>query len=150
MVLTTLLAPEQSLPVLTVLIADPHAHFRRSLRLLCEINGGFRVVAEATTAGELVALAAQLRPDAVLVDLHLAEWEETATLPRLLAAQPDLIAILLAFTWDAATLERARRSGARAWLAKDCTESELFAALRTGRPAAPGDPPGGGDQPAAP
>jgi DNA-binding NarL/FixJ family response regulator len=149
MVLSSPPAPEYRLPALTVLIADQHAHFRRSLRLLCEINGGFRVVAEATTATELVALAAQLRPDAVLVDIHLTEWEETATLPLLLAAQPDLIAILLAFTWDAATLEQARRSGARAWLAKDCTESELFAALRTGRPPVPDAPPWGEGQLAA-
>ena len=138
------------MPVLTVLIADKHALFRRSLRQLCEINGGFQVVAEASTAAELVALAAQLRPDAVLVDMQLAEQDGAETLRLLLAEQPDLITILLAFTWDAATLERARCSGARAWLAKDCAETDLFAALRTGRPPAPGDPPGVRERPAVP
>ncbi len=121
----------------TVLIADKHALFRRSLRQLCEINGGFQVVAEAATAAELVALATQLRPDAVLADMQLAELEGVATTRLLLADQPDLITILLAFAWDDDTLDRARSSGARAWLAKDCTEAALFAALRSSQPPTP-------------
>ena len=122
---------------ITVLIADKHALFRHSLRQLCEINGGFRVVAEAATATELVALATQLRPDAVLADMELAELDGAATTRLLLADQPDLITILLAFAWEEDMLERARRSGARAWLAKDCAEAALFAALRTGQLPAP-------------
>ncbi len=69
--------------VITVLIADKHALFRRSLRQLCEINGGFQVVAEATTAAELLALATRLRPDAVLADMQLAELDGVATTRRL-------------------------------------------------------------------
>ncbi len=122
---------------ITVLIADRHALFRRSLRQLCEINGGFQVVAEATTAAELLALAAQLRSDAVLAEMQLAELEGVATTRRLLADQPALVTVLLAFAWDDDTLERARRSGARAWLAKDCAEAALFAALRSGQLPAP-------------
>ena len=118
---------------ITVLIADKHDLFRCSLRQLCEINGDFQVVAEATSAVELVALAAQLRPDVVLVDMQLAELGGAETTRLLLAAQPDLVAILLAFDWDEEMLERARRSGARAWLAKDCAEGALFAAMRTGQ-----------------
>ncbi len=127
--------PEQEhlIVVITVLIADKHDLFRRSLRQLCEINGDFRVIAEATSAAELVALAAQLRPDAVLADMQLAELDGTATTRLLLAEQPDLITILLSFAWEEDTLERARRSGARAWLAKDCAEAALFAAIRTGQ-----------------
>jgi DNA-binding NarL/FixJ family response regulator len=125
------------MPARTVLIADKHALFRRSLRQVCEINGGFRVVAEAASAAELVALAVRLRPDAVLADMQLAELEGAATTRLLLAEQPALITVLLAFAWEDDTLERARRSGARAWLAKDCTEAALFAALRTGQPSTP-------------
>ena len=122
---------------ITVLIADKHDLFRRSLRQLCEINGGFHVVAEAATAAELVALAARLRPDAVLADMQLAELDGVATTRLLLADQPNLVTVLLAFAWEETTLERARRSGARAWLAKDCAEAVLFAALRTGQLPAP-------------
>ncbi len=116
----------------TILLADPHALFRRSLRQLCAINGGFQVVAEATSAAELLALAAHWRPDAVVAAMQLAEGAGAATIRRLLAAQSDLITVLLAFAWEDDTLEQARRSGARAWLAKDCAEAALFAALRTG------------------
>jgi DNA-binding NarL/FixJ family response regulator len=63
--------------------------------------------------------------------MHLAEMDGAETMRLLLAAQPELVTILLAFAWDDETLERARRSGARAWLAKDCDEEALFAAIRT-------------------
>jgi DNA-binding NarL/FixJ family response regulator len=127
--------------VITVLIADKHDLFRRSLRQLCEINGGFSVVAEATTATEVLALASRLRPDAVLVDMQLAELDGAETTHRLLAQQPGLVTILLAFAWDDEALERARRSGARAWLAKDCAEEALFAAIRTSQPSILGNIP---------
>ena len=136
--------------VITVLIADKHDLFRRSLRQLCEINGGFRVVAEATTAAELVALAAQLRPDAVLADIELAEMDGVATTRLLLADQPDLITILLAFAWEEDTLERARRSGARAWLSKDCAEAALFATMGLDQPPAPAHRPSVGGLAATP
>ena len=122
--------------MITVLIADKHPLFRRSLRQLCEINGGFRVVAEATTAVELLALAAHWRPATVLADMQLAELDGAATTRLLLAEQPSLVTILLAFAWEEDALEQARRSGARAWLAKDCAEAALFAAIRTGQPVA--------------
>lgn len=121
--------------MITVLIADKHDLFRRSLRQLCETNGGFRVVAEATTAAEAVSLASQLRPDVALVDMHLAELDGAETMRLLLAGQPELVTILLAFDWDDETLERARRSGARAWLPKDCEEATLFDAIRTSQPS---------------
>ncbi len=135
---------------ITVLIADKHPLFRRSLCQLCEINGGFQVVAEATNAAELVALAAQLRPDVVLADMQLAELDGAETTRLLLAEQPDLITILLAFAWEEDTLERARRSGARAWLAKDCAEAVLFAVLRTGQLPAPEHQPSARGRTAAP
>jgi DNA-binding NarL/FixJ family response regulator len=146
MIMTRTASPqqEQRMAVITVLIADKHPLFRRSLRQLCEINGGFRVVAEATTAVELVALAAHWRPAVVLADMQLAELDGTATTRLLLVAQPDLIMILLAFAWEDATLDRARRSGARAWLAKDCAEATLFAVMRTGQPGASVDRPSAG------
>ena len=127
--------------MITVLIADKHDLFRRSLRQLCETNGGFSVVAEATTAAEALALASQLRPDVALVDMHLAELDGAETMRLLLAAQPELVTILLAFAWDDETLERARRSGARAWLPKDCEEATLFAAIRTSKPSIVSDLP---------
>ncbi len=74
------------MPARTVLIADKHALFRRSLRQVCEINGGFRVVAEAASAAELLALAAHWRPDAVVAAMQLVEGAGAATTRLLLAA----------------------------------------------------------------
>ncbi len=65
--------------------------------------------------------------------MQLAELDGAETTRLLLVEQPDLVTILLAFAWEEETLERARRSGARAWLAKDCAEAALFAAIRTGQ-----------------
>ena len=40
-----------TMPTIRVLIADDHRLMRRSLRQICEIEGGFEVVAEATADG---------------------------------------------------------------------------------------------------
>ena len=76
----------------TVLIVDDHAGFRRSARLLLE-SDGFTVVGEAENGGEAVALARELQPAVVLLDVQLPDLDgfEVAERLRDLDEPPQVI-----------------------------------------------------------
>ncbi len=76
-----------------VLLVDDAAELRRAVRLALRRHGGFEVVGEAGTGGEAVALATELRPDIVVLDLGLPDLAGHEVLTRLhaLAAIPKIV-----------------------------------------------------------
>jgi len=66
----------------TVLVVDDHAVFRASVRLLLE-SGGFTVAGEASTGEQAVALARELRPAIVLLDVQLPDLDGFEVAERL-------------------------------------------------------------------
>jgi DNA-binding NarL/FixJ family response regulator len=61
-----------------ILIADDHPVVRAGLQGMLASQPDFELVGEATTGMEAAALAAQLRPDVVLMDLRMAELDGAA------------------------------------------------------------------------
>lgn len=70
----------------TILIVDDHAVFRASARSLLE-GGGFKVIGEAATGAEGLALAAELAPAVVLLDVQLPDLDGFEVAERLRAMQ---------------------------------------------------------------
>jgi CheY-like chemotaxis protein len=112
----------------TVLVADDHRQFRRALVALLELDG-FEVVGQAADGADAVALAKQMRPDVVVIDLKmpvLNGLDATRLVRDALPSTP--VVVLTAFTGD--ELERAAlAAGATAFVAKDANLEELRAAL---------------------
>jgi DNA-binding NarL/FixJ family response regulator len=112
----------------TVLVADDHRQFREALVALLELDG-FEVVGQAADGADAVALAKQLRPDVVVIDLKmpvLNGLDATRLVRDALPFTP--VVVLTAFTGD--ELERAAvAAGATAFVAKDANLEELRAAL---------------------
>ena len=54
-----------------VLIADDHPFFRDGLRVLVDATPDTELVGEATDGTQVVALAAELQPDVILMDLRM-------------------------------------------------------------------------------
>ena len=112
----------------TVLVADDHRQFREALVALLELDG-FEVVGQAADGADAVALAKQLRPDVVVIDLKmpvLNGLDATRLVRDALPSTP--VVVLTAFTGD--ELERAAvAAGATAYVAKDANLEELRAAL---------------------
>jgi DNA-binding NarL/FixJ family response regulator len=112
----------------TVLVADDHRQFREALVALLELDG-FEVVGQAADGADAVALAKQVRPDVVVMDLSmpvLNGLDATRLVRDALPWTPVLV--LTAFTGD--ELERAAlAAGATAYVAKDANLAELRAAL---------------------
>ena len=99
-----------------VLLVDDHTLFRSGIKLLLERQPGFEVVGEAGDGLEGVKRANQLKPDVVLLDLHMPITSGLAAIPLLMEEAPDAQILILTVSEDADDLLDALRSGARGYL----------------------------------
>jgi DNA-binding NarL/FixJ family response regulator len=114
-----------------VLIADDHPVVRAGLQGMLASQPDFELVGEAATGQEAVTLAAQLRPDVVLMDLRMAEMDGAAATAQIQTQQPKTPVLVLT-TYDTnADILRAIDAGATGYLLKDTPRDELFAAIRS-------------------
>ena len=79
----------------TVLAVDDQAAFRRALRGLIAATPGFQQVGEAATGQEAIALATEVEPDLVLLDVRMPDMDGLETARRLSEAQPRAIIVLI-------------------------------------------------------
>lgn len=61
---------------LAVLLADDHDFVRRAIKSLLEADPEIRVMAEAVTLREAMRLAGELKPDVIVLDLHMGDEEQ--------------------------------------------------------------------------
>lgn len=123
-------ATASSTATIRVLIADDQALIRRGMAMLLDAEADIQVVGQAADGVEAVELAQRLRPDVVLMDLHmpkksgvLATREITASLPR------TRVMVLTTFARDELVFD-AVRAGAQAYLLKDASEDEVIETVR--------------------
>ncbi len=113
-----------------VLIADDHEIVRRGLSLVLETEPDLHVVGEAGTGRETVELAAQRRPDVLILDLKMPDMDGIAVLKAVKRETPSTRVVLLTgFEVDDAIL-RAVQEGADGFLFKDVPPAELCRAIR--------------------
>ena len=114
--------------VKTVLVVDDHTGFRELARTLLE-DVGFAVVAEVGDGASALRTARLLRPDAVLLDVHLPDMDGFAVAAALAReARPPRV-VLTSTDTDAAVGSLLRRSGAVRFVAKDALASAQIGAL---------------------
>jgi DNA-binding NarL/FixJ family response regulator len=126
------LRPAQSVPAISVLIAEPMGLVRAGLRSLLEREQDITVVGEAAWGEEAVALAAATRPDVVLMDIELPGLGALGA-TRQIRADSNLsqvrVAILTADEREE-DLFSALGSGASGFLVLDAEPVELLRAVR--------------------
>ncbi|HZQ04301.1 MAG TPA: response regulator transcription factor [Gaiellaceae bacterium] len=119
-----------------VLLCDDHALLRSGLRRLLEAHPEIEVAGEAATAEEVIAQAAELQPDVVLLDVVLPGRSGIEALPDLLAAAPGTKVLVLSMQDDPTYVRRAFAAGASGYLLKEAADEELVEAVHevaTGR-----------------
>lgn len=113
-----------------ILIADDHGVLRAGLRALLNGEGDLRVVGEAGSGDETLALAAELRPDIVLLDLNMPGPGGIEVARRLRDEAADSRVLVLTVHEDHALVREALDVGAAGYIIKRAVESELINAIR--------------------
>jgi two-component system nitrate/nitrite response regulator NarL len=113
---------------LRLLLADDHTLFRQGLRRLLADNPRITVVGEAATADEAVRQASALRPDIVLMDLHMPGGGIEAT-RQLRAALPEIHVLILTISENEDDLRAALLAGANGYLLKSSDFEQLLTSL---------------------
>jgi DNA-binding NarL/FixJ family response regulator len=117
---------------LRVFLVDDHAMFRAGVRAELGAPGtmGIDVVGEAGTVGEAVAGIAALRPDVVLLDVHMPDGGGRAVLDAVRRTQPDVRFLALSVSDAAEDVIGLIRAGARGYVTKTISADQLADAVR--------------------
>jgi DNA-binding NarL/FixJ family response regulator len=113
-----------------IVIAEDQAIVRRGVALLLAIEPDMEVVGQASNGVEAVDLTLLLRPDVVLMDLHMPVKGGVAATREITRTLPATQVLVLTTLDDDETVFEAVRAGAHAYLLKDVAEEELLATIR--------------------
>jgi DNA-binding NarL/FixJ family response regulator len=113
-----------------VLIADDHPFFRDGLRVLVETTPDTELVGEATNGNEVVTLAAELKPDVVLMDLRMPGLGGIEATRKVLGEIPETGILVVTMVEDDDSVFAAMRAGARGYLLKGADRDEMLLAIR--------------------
>lgn len=120
-----------------VLVADDHPLFRDGVASLIEA-AGFKVVGQVGDGQAAVEAALRLRPDLVLMDIHMPQMSGLEALRQIKAQAPEVQVVMLTVSDDDASLLAAIQSGARGYLLKNLNAEEfldMLAGLQRGEAA---------------
>ena len=113
-----------------ILLADDHTVVRKGLRLLLESQPGLTVVADAANGRETVALAEELKPDVVVMDVAMPILNGIEAARQISARLPQTSIVFLSMHSDESYVLRALKAGGRAYLLKDSAEHDLIEAVK--------------------
>jgi len=115
---------------LRIVIADDQASVREGLVLLLGGLPSIDVVGAAADGEQALALVAEHRPDAILLDLHMPVLDGIGATRRLTAEHPGVAVVILTTYADDESVLDALRAGARSYLTKDADRADIASALQ--------------------
>ena len=113
-----------------IMIVDDHALFRSGIKLVLLRHEGFKVVGEAGDGLEGVRRAIQLKPDVVLLDLHMSGTSGLEVLRLLKEDIPETQVVMLTVSEDTEDLLETLRAGARGYLLKNIDTEFLLESIQ--------------------
>lgn len=115
----------------TVLLVDDHQILREGLRSLLQNEPDIEVVGEARTGHEALSQTMALRPDVVIMDVAMPDFNGIETTRRLVAEAPGAKVVALSMHSDRRFVNGMLTAGACGYLLKDSAFEELALSIRT-------------------
>jgi two-component system, NarL family, nitrate/nitrite response regulator NarL len=114
-----------------VLVVDDHPLFRQGVVHSLGTDPGLTVVGETASGEDALALARELMPDVVLLDISMPGWNGLVTAQKITTACPATTIVMLTVSEDKDKLFAAFKAGARAYVLKGVSARELTHVVRT-------------------
>lgn len=113
-----------------ILIADDHQLFRDGVKALLRSAPDTEIVGEATTGEEAVSLAAEARPDLILMDVQMPDLNGIEATRRIVETDRQIRILMLTMFDDDQSIFAAMRAGARGYVLKGAKHDEMLRAIR--------------------
>ncbi len=114
-----------------ILLADDHLMFRTGVATLLAKEADFEIVGEAKEGNEVVRFACQLRPDVIVMDIHLPVMDGIAATRKILADFPEAKILALTSFDSEDYVVNMLRAGAKGYVLKEAPIEELVLAIKT-------------------
>lgn len=112
-----------------LMLVDDMPQVLHDLRQLLELTGLVEIVAEAGNGLEAVHLAAELSPEAIVMDLEMPGMDGYEATRRIKSQTPDVRVIILSVHANPESTERARATGADNFVVKGASYNTLIRAI---------------------
>jgi pilus assembly protein CpaE len=113
-----------------VMIVDDIVDTRDQLEKLLFFEKDIEVIAKASNGREAVALAKQLRPDVILMDINMPDMDGIAATEAIMTQDPSIQVIIMSVQGETDYLRRAMLAGAREFLTKPISADDLYKSIR--------------------
>jgi DNA-binding NarL/FixJ family response regulator len=118
------------MPKIRVLLTDDHMLFRQAIRTLLTAEPDMEVIGEAANASDAVTLAAQSRPDIVLMDIGMAGMSSFEATRQIRRERPETRVIFLSMYDDEDYLAECVEIGGSGYVLKDSPAEQLLTGIR--------------------
>jgi two-component system nitrate/nitrite response regulator NarL len=120
-----------------LLVVDDHAVLRSALCDMLRLEPDLDVVAEAGSGTAAVRLAAELRPDVIILDIQMPGQGALTTIAQLRGLHPAGQVLILSMHDDPPLVQRSLSLGAIGFIHKSATRETLLSAIRATREDTP-------------
>jgi DNA-binding NarL/FixJ family response regulator len=114
----------------TILIADDHKLIRELWTLVLNTHPGFTVVAEAGSGEEAIELGTRLKPQIVLMDIHLPGMDGIEATKQIRKFSPDSKILAISLHTRPMYARQIMKMGALGYVCKTSSHSEMFTAIK--------------------
>jgi DNA-binding NarL/FixJ family response regulator len=113
-----------------IVIADDHRLFWEGIRLMLDEENGIQIVGETLNGPQTINVVTDLEPDVVLLDITKAEMNGIQVILPIREKSPKTKALMLTAAVDEATIFKSLKAGAKGYLSKDSSVSDLSKAIK--------------------